>query len=61
MKKVVVPRLSIAVGAFAVLALLVTTRSGHAQLANFPSWIGELVLANADLTSMSDPVSSQEE
>jgi hypothetical protein len=61
MKRIFVPRLSIAVGACAVLVVLAMARPGQAQLGGIPDWVGQLVLSNDDLISLSDSYSTQEE
>lgn len=56
----VAQRLLIAV-VVSVGLLTLTTPSAYAQLNTVPAWIGQLVFGPLDMTSMSDPASSQEE
>jgi hypothetical protein len=51
----------IGVLAVCALVLLGTSTAGLAQLLSVPSWVGNLVLGNVDVTAWTDPVSTQEE
>jgi hypothetical protein len=59
MKRIIAPRLSITLAVCTVVVLFSMVRSGQAQLPSTPDWIGQLILANDDLFSMSSPASTQ--
>ena len=43
------------------IGLLLSTRSGQAQLTSTPDWIGQLLLSTTDLFTLSSPATTQEE
>jgi len=54
-------RSSLVLGTFTLIAVLLMARSGQAQLGGVPSWIGQLMLADADLFFASTSAGTQEE